>query len=85
MAINFPDPNTTTTYTFNGKTWEWNGRAWVIVSANLSTVSRYVYSINGYTGDIGFSAGEGISLTRSGITFIITNTGTINIVDGGTY
>lgn len=30
MAIDFPsNPNVNDTYTFNGRTWKWNGVGWV--------------------------------------------------------
>jgi len=33
MAINFPSgPTLNQQYTFNGRTWQWNGTAWVALS-----------------------------------------------------
>jgi len=33
MAIDFPSsPTLNQTYTFNGRTWKWNGTAWVALS-----------------------------------------------------
>jgi len=38
MALNFPSaPNTNATYSFSGKTWTYNGNAWNVTSATLST------------------------------------------------
>ena len=38
------------------------------------TLSAYVASLNGFTGTLGLSAGAGITLSKSGNTFIITST-----------
>ena len=38
MALNFPSsPNVNATYTFSDKTWTYNGNAWALTSATLST------------------------------------------------
>ena len=38
MALNFPSsPNANATYTFNDKSWTYNGNAWALTSATLST------------------------------------------------
>jgi len=38
MALNFPSsPNANATYSFNDKTWTYNGNAWALTSATLST------------------------------------------------
>jgi len=42
MTIDFPSsPTLNQRYTFNGRTWQWNGSAWVALSqeATSSTVS----------------------------------------------
>lgn len=42
MAIDFPSsPTLNQQYTFNGRTWQWNGTAWVALSqeSTSSTVS----------------------------------------------
>ena len=39
-AINFPNsPSVNDTHTANGKTWTWNGAAWIV---NTSTESKFL-------------------------------------------
>jgi len=39
MAIDFPtSPVLNEKYTFNGRTWQWNGSAWVALSQDAPSV-----------------------------------------------
>ena len=52
MAIDFPlSPSLNDVYTFNGKSWRWNGYAWLSTTGASSSVAG-VASINGITGAI---------------------------------
>lgn len=54
MAIDFPaSPSLNDVYTYNSKSWIWNGYAWV-TSAGASSVAG-VASFNGFTGPISLS------------------------------
>ena len=47
MPLNFPSgPTSGATYTYGGKTWQWNTYAWDVVSPNL------VNTLNGATGNL---------------------------------
>jgi hypothetical protein len=49
MALNFPStPATSTTYTFNDKTWTYNGNAWALTSGGSLTTSLIPEGINLY-------------------------------------
>jgi len=59
-TVNFPaDPITNEVYTFGGRSWQWNGRAW----QSVSTFTGYTGSAgtNGYTGSAAAATGEFIS------------------------
>jgi hypothetical protein len=46
MALNFPDsPSLNDTYTFNNKTWVWNGTAWTMRFKTASIDGGTAYSI----------------------------------------
>ncbi len=56
-TVNFPaDPLTNDVYTFGGRSWQWNGRAW----QSVSTFTGYTGS-QGYTGSAAAATGEFIS------------------------
>lgn len=51
MPLNFPSgPTSGTIYSFNGKTWTWNGYAWDIVITTIGPTGT-VKSVNGLTAD----------------------------------
>jgi|694.fasta_scaffold00120_126 hypothetical protein len=51
MPLNFPSgPTSGAIYSFNGKTWTWNGYAWDILVATVGTTGT-VSTINGITAD----------------------------------
>lgn len=77
MAIDFPpSPSLNDVYTFNGKSWTWNGYAWVALSFQLTVVS----DINGITGSVSLTgSGIGVSVTGSSIVLSIED------VNGGSY
>ena len=54
-TVNFPtDPTTNEVYTFGGRSWQWNGRAWQSVS-----------TFTGYTGSVGYT-GSAAAATATG-------------------
>jgi hypothetical protein len=51
MPLNFPSgPTSGAIYSFNGKTWTWNGYAWDILVTTVGTTGT-VSTINGITAD----------------------------------
>lgn len=45
MAIDFPNsPATNSTHTVGGKTWTWNGTAWVVVD-KVNNASNQLYDV----------------------------------------
>lgn len=75
----FPtNPSLGTTHGIENRVWFYNGYAW----EKYDSTPNEVYSINGYTGDIGLVAGYGITLSISGKTFTISST--ITGITGGT-
>jgi hypothetical protein len=45
MAIDFPNsPETNSTHTVGGKTWTWNGTAWVVVD-KVNNASNQIYDV----------------------------------------
>ena len=82
MPLNFPtSPSLNDLYTFNGRTWKWDGAGWE--SYNVPGAAEgsggisgpYVISINGITGTVGISAGENVTITASGKTLTISSAG----------
>ena len=52
MPINFPNsPAVNDTYTFSGRTWQWNGNGWFLTSQSIGSL--------GYTGSIGYTGSAG--------------------------
>ena len=76
MALDFPtSPALNEIYTYEGRSWQWNGTAWDV----YSTVSgNVVTKLNGLTGGVTLAAGSNITLTPVG------NTITIAASDGAT-
>ena len=59
-TVSFPvNPITNEVYTFGGRSWQWNGRAW----QSVTTFTGYTGSAgaNGYTGSAAAATGEFIS------------------------
>jgi hypothetical protein len=76
MAINFPvSPSVNDTYTFNGKTWVWNGYAWNLKTTTLPGLSgntSYLLSNDGtnYT----WVVGDSYARTTANSAFTTANT-----------
>ena len=65
-TVNFPaDPITNEVYTFGGRSWQWNGRAWQSVSSFTgytgSAGTNGTDGATGYTGSAAAATGEFIS------------------------
>jgi len=76
MAINFPNsPILNEQYTYDNKTWEWNGTYWEVYSALTSYITS-AYTVGNGVSDISGVTGGNIALKSfSGVN--------ITIVDGG--
>ena len=61
MTINFPlSPELNDVYTFNDRTWTWNGRYWKATSTTIGyTGSQGDIGFTGSQGDIGFTGSQG--------------------------
>ena len=76
MAIDFPPtPALGEIYTYNGRSWQWNGTAWDVYSP-AGGLTQYVSKLNGLSGSINIAAGTSISVTPTGNTLTIAYTGT---------
>jgi len=85
-TLNFPSsPNTNDTYAFGGKTWVYNGSAWALQSATLSTTAvtegTNLYFTNARSRTAISVAGAG---SYDNTTGIITVTGGVTSVNGRT-
>jgi hypothetical protein len=78
-ALNFPDPEISTTYTANGKTWTWDGTSWV---ASVAGATGYTGS-QGDQGPIGYTGSASTVQGPIGYTGSKGEDGTIGI-DGYT-
>lgn len=77
MAINFPNsPNLNELYSYDNKTWEWNGIYWEVYSGLTS------YITSAYTVGNGYSVISGIS--NGNISFKSFSGNNISIIDDGT-
>lgn len=98
MAVNFPSsPYVGEIYTYNGRSWEWNGTYWESYSYPSSSISGVTSVgfgdsvINGVVDNVlalkSFS-GDGVSIIDDGVTLTISaNTspgGSVTSVSGGT-
>lgn len=90
MSINFPtNPSLNQQYTYETKTWEWNGVFWGVYSAqsafisslvSVGTGSTVVYDVSGGTGFLYSINGIGdISVFTSGQTLYISGGTGLNI------
>lgn len=78
MALNFPtSPTLNQLYTFNGKTWKWDGAGWMSYNVGLTGPVGPIGPI-GPTGPTG-------SIPTDYVSSFDGNTGAINIVDGGIF
>ena len=74
MPLDFPStPALNEVYSFDGKSWKWNGAAWETYNDNLGV--DFVETINGITGAVSLSGGTDISVVESGKTITINYTG----------
>lgn len=83
MPIDFPpSPGTGDIYTFNSKSWVWNGSGWLTAGSGFQAVG--VTDVNGITGSVGVTSGTYIQLARSGNTLTISATEP-PLLDGGIF
>jgi len=76
MSINFPNsPSLNQLYTYDNKTWEWNGIYWEVYSALTSYITSAYTSGDGVSNIFGISNGNIVLKSFSGFN--------INIVDSG--
>ena len=76
MPINFPNsPSPNQQYTYDNKTWEWNGIYWEVYSALTSYITSAYTVGNGYSDISGVTGGNIVLKSFSGVN--------INIIDGG--
>jgi len=70
MPLDFPpSPTIGYIYTYEGRSWIWNGTAWDVYST-----TSVVNTLNGLTGTVGLSAGSNITVTSAGNTITISST-----------
>jgi hypothetical protein len=76
MAINFPNtPSVNELYSFNGKTWQWNGIYWEVYSALTSYITS-VYTVgDGISSISGVSGGNVALKSFSGFNITIADSG----------
>ena len=79
MAINFPNsPSPNQQYTYDNKTWEWNGIYWEVYSALTSYITS-AYTVGNGVSDISGVTGGNIALKSfSGVNITIVD-GVINL------
>lgn len=83
MPIDFPaSPTTGQTYTFNNRSWTYNGSAWDRVPANTSPSGAFVETDNTINANYTISAGKN-AMSAGPIT--IANGVTVTIPDGQTW
>lgn len=77
MAINFPNiPIINQLYTYDGKTWQWNGAYWEVYSALTGYITS-AYTVGDGFSDISSVSGGVLTLKSfSGVGINITDTGT---------
>ena len=75
MALDFPpSPSVGYVYTYEGRSWQWNGYAWDKTSA-AGISGSYVSQLNGLSGGVNVAGGTSISVTPTGNTLTIAYTG----------
>jgi len=73
MALDFPtSPALNEIYSYEGRSWQWNGTAWDVYSTVSGSV---VTQLNGLTGGVTLAAGSNITLTPVGNTITIASSG----------
>jgi hypothetical protein len=82
MALDFPPtPTLGYIYSYEGRSWQWNGVAWDVYSPVSGDV---VTKLNGLTGGVTLAAGSNVTLTPVGNTITIASSGSGG-GGGGTY
>ena len=76
MPINFPNsPSLNQQYTYDNKTWEWNGIYWEVYSALTSYITSAYTAGDGYSAISGVTGGNIVLKSFSGINITITDSG----------
>ncbi len=76
MPINFPyPPSLNQLYSYDGKTWEWNGIYWEVYSALTSYITSAYTSGDGYSSISGVTGGNIVLKSFSGVNITITDSG----------
>jgi hypothetical protein len=76
MPINFPNsPSPNQQYTYDNKTWEWNGTYWEVYSALTSYITSAYTVGNGYSDISGVTGGNIVLKSFSGVNITITDSG----------
>lgn len=62
MPLDFPtSPSVNQIYSYNSRSWIWNGSAWDVYSAP----GNFVNTLNGFTGGVTLAAGSNVTVTNS--------------------
>ena len=76
MPINFPNtPSLNQQYTYDNKTWEWNGIYWEVYSALTSYITSAYTVGDGYSDISGVTGGNIVLKSFSGVNITITDSG----------
>jgi hypothetical protein len=84
-TINFPlAPSINEIYTFGGRNWQWNGRAWQSISTFVGFTGSVGFSGSaGFTGSIGFTGSVGGFASTQELKFEVTNSYSVIDSDAG--
>jgi hypothetical protein len=87
MPINFPNsPTTNQLYTYDNKTWQWNGVYWGVYSALTSYITSAYTAGDGYSNISGVTNGNLVLKSFSGVGLTITDTGNkLTFTSTGSY
>lgn len=87
MPINFPNsPSLNEIYSYDNKTWEWNGTYWEVYSALTSYITSAYTVGNGYSDISGVTGGNIVLKSFSGVGLTITDSGDkLTFISSGSY